>query len=412
MKYMVPLAAGVYLALSLSAFGQSPDVKALAEAEKEPFLATLETLVNIDSPTGYAEGLTKIEAILTERLKELGFDIQTHPSKELGGNTIVGTKTGTGDQDIMMMIHYDTVFNEGTAAERPFKIADNRATGPGVADAKAGVAMILHALSAIKAAEFDGYGKLTVVFNPDEEKGSVGSRDLIGKTAHKHDYVLSYEPTLGGDGGSSLTTATKGINYAKLEVKGRASHAGAAPDEGRNAVMELSHQLLQLDDLGNKDLGTTLNWTIINGGTKRNVIPEYAMAEGDMRYLEPKEYDRVVKEANEIIKDKLIDDTEVNFSLELGRPPLPPNEATEKLADQAIAIYDELGLPLKKVQIGGGTDAAYAYNPESQSPAVLESMSVVGGNAHNDQEFIELDSIVPRIYLTTRLIMELSDPAE
>lgn len=412
MRRIAPLTAGVYLALCMSAMGQSTDIKALAEAEKEPYLATLESLVNIDTPTGYVEGLAEVEAILTERLQGLGFEVKTHPSEELGGDVVLGTKAGSGDKDIMLMIHYDTVFNEGTAADRPFTITDGRATGPGVNDAKSGVALILHALNAVEKLGFDGYGQLTVLFNPDEEKGSLGSRELISETAHKQDYVLSFEASRNEDETSYVTTATKGINYAFLDVKGRASHAGAAPEEGRNAIVELSHQILQLNDLNNSELGTTLNWTMINGGTKRNVIPDHAAAEGDMRYLDPAEYDRVLNEANEIIAKKLIEDTEVSFRLDRGRPPLPPNDATKKLAEQAAAVYDELGSKLEGIEVGGGTDAAYAYNPDAATPAVLESLAPSGGNSHGVDEYLEVETIVPRIYLTTRLIMELSEGAE
>ena len=238
----------------------------------------------------------------------------------------------------MLMVHYDTVFGEGTAAERPFTVAEGRATGPGVGDAKGGVAVILHTVDLLDGLGFDGYGQLTVLLNPDEEMGSLGSRELIGELAARQDYALSFEPTFAETDTPSVTIVTKGINYAFLDVKGRASHAGGAPKEGRNAVIELAHQLLQLNDLGNEELGTTLNWTIVSGGTKRNIIPEQASAEGDMRYFDFAEYDRVLEEANGIVADKLIDDTEVSFRLDRGRPPLPPNDATAALADRAVAI--------------------------------------------------------------------------
>ena len=345
---------------------------------------------------------------MTERLAARGLTVDTRPSEELGGNTIIGTKSGTGDKNIMLMVHYDTVFGEGTAAERPFTVAEGRATGPGVGDAKGGVAVILHTVDLLDGLGFDGYGQLTVLLNPDEEMGSLGSRELIGELAAKQDYALSFEPTFAETDTPSVTIVTKGINYAFLDVKGRASHAGGAPKEGRNAVIELAHQLLQLNDLGNEELGTTLNWTIVSGGTKRNIIPEQASAEGDMRYFDFAEYDRVLEEANGIVADKLIDDTEVSFRLDRGRPPLPPNDATAALADRAVAIYGELGLELIKAEIGGGTDAAYAYSPDSANPAVLESLGLVGGNYHNADEYVEIDSIVPRLYLATRLVMDLS----
>ena len=399
-------------AFALASPSTDDTLLANAEQERSAFLETLESLVNLDSGTGDVDDLARVEALLQERLVELGFEVEQHPAEAFGGNTLVARHQGSGDADLMLMIHYDTVFSSGTVAKRPFSSDDSRAYGPGVGDAKGGIAVILHSLGLLDDLELSPWGTLTVVFNPDEEKGSFGSRELIAELASEQDAVLSFEPTLGKPGESAVTTVTKGINYAFLEVEGRASHAGGAPEEGRNAVMELAHQLLQLDDLGDSDKGTTLNWTIVEGGTKRNIIPDSARAEGDMRYFDHTEYERVMAEAQSIIAEQRVTDTEVAFRLERGRPPLPPNPATEQLAALAQSIYrQELDQTLALAEIGGGTDAGYAYDPETGQPAVLESLGLVGGRYHSDEEFIELDSIVPRLYLTTRLIQELSGPS-
>lgn len=128
-----------------------------------------------------------------------------------------------------------------------------------------------------------------------------------------------------------------------------------------------------------------------------------------MRYFDSSEYQRVLEEAQAITKNQLIDDTEVEFHLEKGRPPLPDNPQSQQLAEQAQKIYQELGQTLQAVEIGGGTDAAYAYHADSDKPAVLESLGLVGGGYHSDQEFVLVDSVVPRLYLTTRMIMQLSE---
>ncbi|ALM51795.1 glutamate carboxypeptidase [Halomonas huangheensis] len=401
------LAYGMFTATAHAAPQQ--DVYDAVEQQQQPLLQTLETLVNIDSGTGFVAGLSEVEAVLTEHLEALGAKVEAHPAEVYGGNTLVGRLQGNGERNIMLMIHYDTVFGEETAEDRPFRIEDGRAYGPGVGDAKGGVAVILHSLEALKTLGFDDYGQLTVVLNPDEEKGSLGSRDLIQQLSAEQDGVLVFEPTFSDGASDAVTVVTKGINYAFLEVTGRASHAGGAPEQGRNAVMELSHQLLQLGELGDPDKETTLNWTIIEGGSKRNIIPEHAQAEGDMRYFDSSEYERVLNEAREITANQLIDDTEVEFRLDKGRPPLPSNPQTEALAEQAQQIYQELDRELQAVEIGGGTDAAYAYHEDAETPAVLESLGLVGGRYHSDEEFILVDSILPRLYLTTRMIMELSN---
>lgn len=201
--------------------------------------------------------------------------------------------------------------------------------------------------------------------------------------------------------------STKGINYVSLTVKGRASHAGGAPEAGRNAVVELAHQILQLQDLGDPSKGTSLHWTMIQGGTKPNIIPETAKAEGDMRYFVPSEYDRILTDARRIVGVHRVPDTQVTFDLAKGRPPLPRNPATTSLGDRAKAIYAEIGGDLALAEIGGGTDAGYAFQPDSPAkPAILESLGIVGGHYHSTDEFAVLASITPRLYLATRLVME------
>ena len=155
--------------------------------------------------------------------------------------------------------------------------------------------------------------------------------------------------------------------------------------------------------------GTSLNWTVVSGGTKPNIIPDQAKAEGDMRYFEASEYDRVLTQARKITETHRVPDTQVTFELAKGRPPLPVNPATRKLGEAAQAIYREVGGDLKLVEIGGGTDAAYAFQPGSpEKPVVLESLGVVGGRYHSPDEFAVLDSLTPRLYLATRLVMQLS----
>ncbi len=376
-----------------------------AEAEQKAYLATVEQLVDIDTGTGQAPGLKTVSEVLVNRLKALGATVQTTPASPSTGDNIVGTIKGNGSKSFLLMIHYDTVFGPGTAAKRPFKVEGERAFGPGVADAKGGVAMVLHSLKLLQDQKFKDYDTITVLFNPDEETGSAGSKKVIAELASKHDYVFSYEPP----DSDAVTVATNGINGVFVDVKGKSSHAGSAPEAGRNAAMELSHQLIQLKDLGDKAKGTTVNWTVINAGTKRNIIPDIAVAEGDMRYSDLSESDRVLADGQRIVQGKLIDGTQVTFRMDKGRPPLVRNPATEDLAKTAQTLYGKIGRKVEPIAMRFGTDAGYAYVPDSQKPAVLETMGVVGARLHSEDEYIDLSSIAPRLYLTTAMIMQLSE---
>jgi len=398
------LALGLFTFPVLAADLQPSELLKQAEAEQPAYLETLKTLVAVDTGTGQQQGLARVSEMLVERLEALGAEVMATPATPSAGDNIVATLKGSGTANFLLMVHYDTVFAEGTATKRPFRTDEKRAYGPGVADAKGGVAMILHAIKLLQAQQFDGFGTLTVLFNPDEEMGSAGSKKIIAELARKHDYVFSYEPP----DKDAVTVATNGINAVMLEVKGKSSHAGSAPEEGRNAVMELAHQLVQLKDLGDPDKGTTVNWTMIKGGEKRNIIPASAAAEADMRYSDLGEYDRVLADAQRIIKDKLIDDTTVELRIDKGRPPLAKNAGSDHLAETARQLYGEIGKKIEPIAMRFGTDAGYAYVPGSDKPAVLETMGVVGAGLHADDEYLELSSIAPRLYLTVAMIKTLS----
>ncbi|AJE16115.1 M20/M25/M40 family metallo-hydrolase [Stutzerimonas balearica] len=411
LRAVTPLAAAIALCLSpltgQAAELQPAELLAQAKAEQPAYLETVKQLVAVDTGTGQQAGLSTVSQMLVERLKALGAEVSSRPATPSAGDNIVGTLKGQGSKDFLLMVHYDTVFAEGTAAERPFRIDDSRAYGPGVADAKGGVAMILHALELLRDQQFDDYGTITVLFNPDEEMGSKGSKSIIAELARQHDYVFSYEPP----DRDAVTTATNGINAVMLEVRGKSSHAGSAPEDGRNAVMELAHQLTQLRDLGDADKGTTVNWTLIDGGEKRNIIPDQATAEADMRYSDISETERVLADGRRIIENRLIDDTRVELRIDKGRPPLADNPGSRRLAETAQRLYGEIDQDIEPIAMRFGTDAGYAYVPDSDKPAVLETMGVVGAGLHSEDEYLELASIAPRLYLTTAMIRALSTDA-
>ncbi|MFT3812910.1 MAG: glutamate carboxypeptidase [Acidovorax sp.] len=397
--WMMALAGLVYAGAAHAQF--DPVLLEQAQKAKAPLIEGLGQLVNIDSGTGDAAGLSQIEAILAQRLKELGAEVAFQPSPPAVGQTIVGTLRGNGTKNILLVIHYDTVFGKGEAAKRPFKVAGNKAYGPGVADAKGGALIILHALDILRERQFKGYGTLTVVFNPDEEKSSLGSRAIIQQIASQHDYALVFEPPET----ERVTVGANGIAYVHLDVKGRASHAGSAPEAGRNAAMELAHQLLQLKDLGSPEKGTTVNWTVVQAGSVVNIIPEKASATADMRLSDPTEIARVQADADRIVQNRLIPETTATVVVENRRPPFNKNGATDALAAMADSIYGELGKRMSAAVMRYSTDASSAYNPKLPAkPAVLDGMGIVGDRIHSVDEWADLDSIVPRLYLTVRMI--------
>lgn len=228
----------------------------------------------------------------------------------------------------------------------------------------------------------------------------MGTRELIGKLARQHDVAFNLEPGRPADG---LVVWRKGNGEVELEIKGRAAHAGSAPDSGRNAAMEAAHQVLKLSQLGDAGKQTTVNLTVLKSGERSNVIPDFASAQADVRVAVPEEFDRVEKDLLRIAADKMIPDTEVVARLRRGFPPMPQNPATDAMAARAQAIYGELGRKLTLEGSGGAADASLIAGA---GVPTLDGLGIVGGGAHTPEEYVELDSIAPRLYLLARLLME------
>jgi glutamate carboxypeptidase len=251
---------------------------------------------------------------------------------------------------------------------------------------------------------------VTVLLNSDEEIGSIGSGELIAATADEHDVVLSFEPNAAKAvmKDESLLLGASGTATAVMDVKGRASHAGAAPTLGRNALVELSHQLLQTRDIAAGIPGTQLNWTTAKAGEVRNQIPESATASADVRLTAGDGAQKLQAALNEkVASNRLVPDTQTTVTVTVGRPPFVASDAGKALAAHARGIYAELdGRRLALVPTtGGATDAAFAGR--SGKAVVVESFGLAGYGYHARDEYIEVDSIVPRLYLAARLMMDI-----
>ena len=376
----------------------------LATQQKTQYLTELEKYVNIDSGSTYEKGLKEYQEILINRLKDLGAQVAyKEVKKPQAGYNIQATFTGQGKGSVLMLIHADTVFAAGTAAQRPFKVEGNYAYGPGVSDAKGGMVLALNSVELLNKINFKDYGKLTILINPDEERSSLESRDFIKEVAKTHQYTLCFEPGIHGD---KVMNWRKGIGRLTMEVKGRNAHAGIAPQDGRNATVELAHQILQLRNLGDSKKMTTVNWTLLDKTkTPVNVIPDYAWAQADVRLMYNDEYERIMKDAQKIVAKNLIPETSVNLSMFQGRPPFTKNDKTDKMIAIMQNIYkEELGRELGVEGSGGGSDANYAAIVGSTA---MDGLGPVGYRDHAPDEHIDLETVVPRMYLTARIIMEL-----
>jgi glutamate carboxypeptidase len=374
-----------------------------AEAARPDQLKLLEQVVNVDSGTGDVEGGRKVAGILAARLKALGFSIESVKAEAEGlPENTVATLKGTGKGRILLIGHIDTVFGPGTVAKRPFRVDAEKAYGPGVSDEKGGVVEGVYALQILHDLGFKDFKQIVFLIETSEERGSPGTQRLIGKLVGDADVELNLEP---GDLPDVMTVWRKGAAAVHVEVKGRAAHAGIAPGEGRNAAMELMHQIAADDVFPKTGDGITMNLTVLQAGTRDNVIPEDAAATYSLRIREKADLAKVLTVVEKNAQTTSVPDTKVRvWHQEPFFPPLPENPGTEALAAQAEAIYAGLGKTITRGGNGGASESALAY--EGGIPA-LDGLGPAAGGFHADTEYLVLSSLTPRLYLLTKLIQEL-----
>ncbi len=413
LRAVAALATFVAFAALAGAARAAPDAALLAAAQsaQPAVVESLKDMVSIESGSSDEPGLARMADYAEQRLKALGARTERIKGSVGPGAMVKGSWTGTGTRKLMLMAHMDTVYPHGTLAVETYRQDGNKLYGPGIADDKGGIAVILHSIAILNAAGWRDYAQLTVLFNADEEIGSVGSGETIAALGEQHDFVFSCEPTPAKAVAKNegLLLGAAGTATATMDVKGRSSHAGAAPDLGRNALIELAYQLQQTRDIARSIPGAQLNWTTAQAGLVRNQIPERATAGADVRITVPGAAEKLQAALVEkIASGRLVPDTETTVKLDIGRPPFLANERARALAKQAQAIYAELdGRTLDLFPMtGGATDAGFAGR--SDKAAVIESFGLAGFGYHARNEYIELDSIVPRLYLMMRMLMTVA----
>ena len=378
---------------------------AAAEAARPEQLKLLQQAVDIDSGTGDVAGGRKVAALFAERLRALGADVQSVPAEAPGlPENLLATFTGTGKGRILMIGHMDTVFEPGTAARRPFRTDAERAYGPGVGDEKGGVVEGIYALKLLHDQGFRDFGRIVFLIETSEERGSPGTQGLIARLVKDADAELNLEP---GDTPDVLTVWRKSAATFRIQVKGRAAHAGMAPQEGRNAATELIHQLALFDGAFPKSgEGITANLTILAAGTRPNIIPDHAEAEINVRVRDLADLDKVqaVLERNAAMTAVPDTSVSVDHGVEKIFPPLKVNAGTEGLADRAEAIYAGLGLKIARGGNGGASESALA---SAAGVAALDGLGPAGGGFHGEGEYILLPTVTPRLYLLARLLEDL-----
>jgi glutamate carboxypeptidase len=389
--------------MAVSILMPMPDTDTLqriVEARLPRFLAELETLVNIDCGSYTPDGVNEVAAFVTDALRELGASVErlSHEPSAGGrrlGDLVVGRLDGSGPR-LLLIGHMDTVFDPGTAAERPYRVEGDRALGPGVTDMKAGLLAGLHGVAALH--EAGARPAVTFVANPDEEIGSPFSTPLIRRLTPEHDAALVLEcARANGD----IVSARKGIADYRVELVGRAAHAGVEPEKGRSAILEAAHQVIALHALNGRWPTVTVNAGVIRGGTRPNVVAERCELEVDLRAATADAFDAAAAEVERIAAAPTVDGVRVALTRIAGHPPMERTEASGRLVELAVAIAAELGFALRDAATGGASDA---NTTAALGVPTLDGLGPVGGDDHSVDEWLDLGSVVPRTTLLAALI--------
>jgi glutamate carboxypeptidase len=373
----------------------------------DKFLIDLETIVNIDSGNGYVPGLEAMSAFFEQRFQDIGWMTTQHPFD--GGkvpclevaNRPLSRKNSAFD--FLFLGHMDTVFGQGTAAARPFSRDVKRAYGPGVCDMKGGLVTMLHVAEILQQAGMTDDIAIAMAFNSDEEIGSRASRPWYEDLAARSRCVFVFEPWRAT--GERVLHRKGGGNFDVI-CHGKAAHAGAAPEDGANAVIELAHQILAVKELARIDRGTSVNVTVISGGTANNVIPDFAKAAVDVRIPDADEGQRIEEGFQALGRSVHTPGVRVEVCGGINRPPMVPSEKTKRLWEQIVVIGEAIGLEMKLLVTGGCSDGNYT---SALGIPTIDAMGTRGGGAHSENEYIELDSIVPNMHLMCAITKAFAD---
>ncbi len=368
------------------------------EADRDSTVELLRKLVELESPSTDKALVDELVSFLAGQVRSCGLEPRIIPREDVGN--IVWTEWGEGGGGrILVLCHVDTVWPQGSLERMPFRIEEGRIHGPGIFDMKAGVTATLKIQEFISRGWIRPNRKVRFLYTTDEETGSDASRELIEEFSRESDLVLVTEPPLPG---GVLKTFRKGAGMAAMKIHGRSAHAGVEPERGVNAVRELAHQIEAIHGLASSRLETSVHVTMAEGGTRDNVIPEFAKATIDFRFRTVEEGHRV-EDALHALKPR---HPEIRLEVTGGinRPPMIKGEGGQQLFDQAREIGAELGLDLEEGETGGGSDGSYSA---ALGVPTLDGLGVDGDGAHALHEHIELEALPARAALLARLVEKL-----
>ena len=363
-------------------------------------LETIGALVRIESPSDDKAAVDRCGAELAARLAAGGARVE-RLAQSTRGDHLRATIGDSGPQ-VMLLGHFDTVWPIGAIERMPLRQDQGRLYGPGVFDMKAGIAVAMLAVRALREiASTTAMPRVVMLWTTDEEVGSGTSRAIIEDEARRSQAVLVLEPSLPG---GAAKTSRKGCGDFELTVHGVAAHAGIDPGKGANAIHELALQIGAIHRLQDLERGISVNVGLVSGGSRTNVVPERARASIDVRARSMKDAAQV----EESLRGLRAQTPGTRLELEGGfsRPPLERNEHVRRLFQTARNVARELGVDLNEGGTGGGSDGNFTA---ALGVPTLDGLGPRGDGAHAMHEHVEVDDLPWRAAFLARFLTTLAE---
>jgi glutamate carboxypeptidase len=359
----------------------------------------LKNIVTRESPSQDKKAVDACSSYVVGEFRKVGAKISRFPQKRVGDLYVVeypGSAKVSTEGQILILTHIDTVWPVGKIKKMLFFISGSKVLGPGVLDMKAGLVMAVFALKAFHQLDIRLKKRIAVFINAAEEIGHDASNEMILKLAKKSTCVLCLEPALPG---GALKTQRKGRLVLRLEVKGKAAHAGT-PEKGINAIEELMAQLRRLKKLTTG--GVTMSIGQVGGGEKANIVAEWAWAVVDMRFWSSAQQEKIISAFRQL--KPATSGAKIKFSVESLTPPMEKTRPSAQLLLEVKKIAASMEIVLQDGKTGGGSDASIA---SSIGVPTLDGLGPDGDGIHAENEHLLLPSLIQRTALLTEILRQL-----
>jgi glutamate carboxypeptidase len=374
------------------------DAKKYVEQRLPQYIEELRELCLIDSGTYHKPGLDEVALYLAARMRGLGMNT-TIIAQEEWGNDLIATIRGAGSGTVLLLGHMDTVYPVGTAAARPLKVEGDTIYGPGVSDMKGCILSAIYAIEAMLATNYRSFGEIRFLCVSDEEILKRHSLDLIHEMSQGCQAAFVLEAARAN---GAIVSARKGCAVYNVIVKGKAAHTGVEPEKGRNAIVELCHQILQFESLNSWRAGLTINTCRCSGGFATNVVADYAEAQVDLRFIHCLDRIDTEKVWQQMIRQNRVAGTQVILeSWPDTRQPMVCTPQSLTLVDRVREISRMLGFSIEHVMTGGSSDASVT---SSFGIPTLDGLGPIGGLDHSPDEYLVKSSVAQRSALLAGLI--------